>query len=263
MILLPGYFTFFWLLLGIIENIIYFYYFLFFCLPQTSVVIKVMDVFNLGAKLSLTIDTKAGLWTNVALIVFLKVQITLLLKCVSNPGLYGVSPFVNSFNFTDFCLAQSYAMIKHNKKRPRRGNHKKLNCSSLVTVLRSLWTGFLLLVLTCLLTYRVMRKSSPGITDPWTAIVGYNRYVKEDTKERSFSWPQYIVKSKILDDPHSVFIVFTSISVMKKPCSQPKQYLSREAIRDYFSYPCSASCLSIQLLSSSSCHVEPSIIQTK
>lgn len=56
------------------------------------------------------------------------------------------------------------------------------------------------------------------------------------------------------------------VTMMKKPCSQPKRYLSREAIRDYFSNPCSASCLSIQLPScifSSSCHVEPSIIQTK
>lgn len=183
-----------------------------------------MDVFNLGAKLSLTIDTKAGFWTNVALIVFLKVQITLLLKCVSNPGLYGVSPFVNSFNFTDFCLAQSY-VNKAQKKRPRRGNHKKLNSSSLVTVLRWLWAGFFLLVLTCLLTYRVLRKSSPGITDPWTAIVGYNRYVEEDTKERSFSWPR---KSKILDNPHSVFIVFTSIWWRSRLRNQNNTWVERQ-----------------------------------
>lgn len=46
---------------------------------------------------------------------------------VSNPGLYGVSPFVNSFNFTEFCLAQSYVKKVQKKKETKRGNHKKLN----------------------------------------------------------------------------------------------------------------------------------------
>lgn len=134
---------------------------------------------------------------------------------------------MNSFNFSDFCLAQSY-VNKVQKKETEAGKSQKMNSSSLVTVLRSLWAGFFLLVLTCLLTYRVMRKSSPSITDRWTAIVGYNRYVEEDTKERSFSWPQCIVKSKILDDPHSVFIVFTSIWWRSRVHNQNNTWVERQ-----------------------------------
>ena len=122
------------------------------------------------------------------------------------------------------------------------------------------WIFLLARWLACWLTLSCANQIAAYHTDSWPASVGHDRYVEEDTQDRSFSWPKYIMKGKIWS---SLNLSRLGVDVMKKPCSQPKQYFSWEAIRDYFSYPCSASCLSIQLLSGSSCHVEPSIIQTK
>lgn len=116
---------------------------------------------------------------------------------------------------------------------------------------------FLLATLTCLPTYLVMREPSPPhISDSWPGI----QQVRGRRHSRQPAFLHDNISWKARHDPHWIWVVD---QVIKKPCSQPKQYLSREAIRDYFSYPCSACCLSIQLLSSSSCHLEPSIIQTK